>query len=239
MQEIVCRYSKGEAVKYVSHLDLMRAWQRGLRRARIPVAAVKGASQRPKMAFGPALGVGTTSEAEHLVIELAEPLDPAVVQSALNANLPPGIEVLQCWSTPAHRRRFAVGDLDLSDYRITIAGPVEPEEIGKRVDAFMQSTMAPYHRQRGQHGRDLDVRPFVEEMRVEHADAGAAALRLRLKASGAGCASPHEVMSAIGYSRPEFRVEVHRLALFASGTTGKAARRQVGRLLRRPPRRTR
>lgn len=233
MQEIVCRYSKGEAVKYVSHLDLIRAWQRALRRARIPLATVQGAWPRPKIAFGSALGVGTTSEAEHVVVELEEPLDPSVVQEALNANLPPGIEVLQCWSTPAHRRRFAVGDLDVSDYRITVMGPLEPEEIGKQVEAFTQSRSALYHRQRGQHGRDLDVRPFVEQVCVEHAETGMATLRLRLKASGAGCASPQEVVSALGCSRPAFRVEVHRLALFASGTTGKAARRKTSRLLPR------
>ena len=77
MQEIVCLYAKGEEVRYLSHLDLIRAWQRAVRRARLPVAHTQGALARPRIGFGPALGVGATSEAEHVVIELEEPLDPS------------------------------------------------------------------------------------------------------------------------------------------------------------------
>jgi radical SAM-linked protein len=233
MQEIVCRYAKGEPVKYLSHLDLMRAWQRACRRARLPLAFTQGAPPRPKIAFGPALAVGTASEAEHLVLELQEPLDPSVVQEALNTSLPAGIQVLQCWSTPAHRRRFALGDLDTSDYRVTIVGDVAPDAICEKVAQFTQSSAVIYHRRRGERGRDLDLRPFVEILSVENAEPGKAGLHLRLKASGAGCASPHEVIAALGYASPSFAVGVHRVSLYASGTTGKAARRRTAPLLPR------
>ena len=64
------KFSKGEEVKYISHLDLQRAFQRALRRAEIDIAYSKGFNPHPKVSFATALSVGMTSDGEYVDVEL-------------------------------------------------------------------------------------------------------------------------------------------------------------------------
>ena len=73
---LVVKYTKGEKVKYISHLDFMRLVQRALRRAEIPVAYSKGFNPHPRLSFASALAVGTTSDGEYLDIILEKEMDP-------------------------------------------------------------------------------------------------------------------------------------------------------------------
>ena len=57
-QRIRITFAKGEAIKYISHLDLNRAWERAFRRAGLPLAYSQGFNPKPKVGFGPALAVG-------------------------------------------------------------------------------------------------------------------------------------------------------------------------------------
>ena len=233
MQEIVCRYEKGEAVKYISHLDLVRAMQRACRRARIPLAFTQGRHPRPKVAYASALGVGATGEAEIMVLGLEEPLDTEVVQDAMNACLPHGLRILSTWTSPAYKRKFSVGELDTSDFRVAIRGPIDGEELRERVAALQSRASIIYTRKREDKTRDLDLRRFLSEIGVETVEQGNAVLRLRLRAMPGGSASPLEIMDALGYPPGQFRIEPHRTALFSSGAVGRPARRRVRKMLPR------
>ena len=93
---IVVKYTIGEKVKYISHLDFMRAVQRALRRAEIPVAYSKGFNPHPRLSFASALAVGTTSEGEYLDIVLEREMDPQILCYRMNEKLPEGIRFLKC-----------------------------------------------------------------------------------------------------------------------------------------------
>src|SRR5437016_531202 len=86
-------FSKGEEVRYISHLDLMRTWERILRRAGMKLAHSQGFNPRPRLVFAAPLAVGTTSDAEILDIVLDEDLPAADVLARVRAALPPGIAV--------------------------------------------------------------------------------------------------------------------------------------------------
>jgi len=73
-QRLRITFAKGETLKYISHLDLARAWERALRRAGVPLAYSQGFNPRPKMAFAAALPVGYTATAEMVDILLEKPL---------------------------------------------------------------------------------------------------------------------------------------------------------------------
>ena len=66
------RYSKKGKVRFTSHRDVARIWERALRRVGLPMAYSQGFSPRPKMSFGLALSTGHESEAEFLELELSE-----------------------------------------------------------------------------------------------------------------------------------------------------------------------
>jgi radical SAM-linked protein len=95
------RITKGEEARFISHLGFMRAFERAIRRAEIPVAYSEGYHPLPKFSFATALGVGISSEAEYVDIQI-DPDGPKIsveeAFDALDRNMPPGIAVVAaCW----------------------------------------------------------------------------------------------------------------------------------------------
>jgi radical SAM-linked protein len=91
------RFAKVGKVRFTSHRDVARMWERALRRARLSVAQTEGFRPRPKLSFGLARSTGHESTAEYLDVELAEPLDDAGVlelPGRLSPELPVGIDVV-------------------------------------------------------------------------------------------------------------------------------------------------
>ena len=84
-------FSTGETVKYVGHLDMHRAWERAIRRARLPLAYTQGFNPQPRMQFAAALPVGFTGSAEVADIFLNDELPPPEFLRRLSEALPPGI----------------------------------------------------------------------------------------------------------------------------------------------------
>jgi hypothetical protein len=100
MLRVLFRFVKGEPVRFVSHLDSMRAFERAMRRANFPVEYTQGFNPRPKMAFASALSVGATSDWELCQVDLvestAEECLPALVEG-LNRQFPAGLRILDTW----------------------------------------------------------------------------------------------------------------------------------------------
>ncbi|MFH1387455.1 MAG: TIGR03936 family radical SAM-associated protein [bacterium] len=94
MQQIKIKYRKGEQVKYISHRDLMRAVQRAIRRAELPIAYSQGFNPHMKISWGNALKVGATSEGEFATLQLDGWMNPEKLIPLLNAKLPAGLEVI-------------------------------------------------------------------------------------------------------------------------------------------------
>lgn len=85
------RFTKLGKVRWTSHRDVARMWERALRRARLPVAYSAGFSPHPRIAFGLALPTGCESVAEYLDVELTEPA--TLDTEELSAALPTGVDV--------------------------------------------------------------------------------------------------------------------------------------------------
>lgn len=114
------KYQKGPEVKYISHLDVTRAWLRAIGRANLPVAYSQGFSPHPKVAFGPPLPLGATSRGEYMDIQLEKPASPEAIR-ALQAHLPRGMvisEVKPIMSNAPSITELAVA----ADYRIGYDG---------------------------------------------------------------------------------------------------------------------
>lgn len=95
MNEIRIRFSRGEEVKYISHLDLMRTFERALRRAGLPVYYSQGFNPHPHLVFGLPLPVGVTSDAEYADIGFEQEIEPEVVKKMLNLSLPKGLKIIE------------------------------------------------------------------------------------------------------------------------------------------------
>ncbi len=88
------RFTKGDAVRWLSHLDLSRAWSRVFVRSELPLRYSEGFSPHPKISFGPALPLGVGGRAEYMDVSMTEPLDVKSIIASLNRSAPGGLEVL-------------------------------------------------------------------------------------------------------------------------------------------------
>jgi radical SAM-linked protein len=93
VQRIKIIYKKGEEVKYISHRDLMRAFQRAIRRADLPISYSQGFNPHMKVSWGQALKVGATADAEEAILRFESWLKPEEVKLRLNKELPRGLAI--------------------------------------------------------------------------------------------------------------------------------------------------
>ncbi|MDI6731257.1 MAG: TIGR03936 family radical SAM-associated protein [Candidatus Margulisbacteria bacterium] len=91
------KYKKGEGVKFISHRDLMRTFQRAVRRAGLPISYSQGFNPHMKISWGQALKVGATSEGEPAELQFERWINPKEVMQRLNQTLPAGLEILEAF----------------------------------------------------------------------------------------------------------------------------------------------
>ena len=94
MVQIRIKYAKTNSGRFLSHLDLMRAWERSIRRSGLPLAFSQGFNPHPKISFGSALSVGVTSNGEYMDMELTEAVELTQLKERLTQNLPPALMLL-------------------------------------------------------------------------------------------------------------------------------------------------
>ena len=124
VQRLRLRYAKRGRLRFASHRDFQRAFERALRRAGVPMAYSAGFSPHPKISYANAAPTGTASEAEYLEIGLAEVCDPDGLRQRIDEALPPGLDVLDV--VVARTSDFA-DRLQASRWRIELPG-LEPAE---------------------------------------------------------------------------------------------------------------
>jgi len=90
------RFCKKGFLRYISHLDIVRLFQRAVRRAQLPVVLSQGYTPHYKISFGDALKLGVESEGEKAVFAMMGCIAPEEFKDRINARLPEGIRVLEC-----------------------------------------------------------------------------------------------------------------------------------------------
>lgn len=98
------RFSKEKELRFLSHLELMRALERAFRRAMLPLAYSEGFHPHPKLSFGPALAVGISSNDEYLDFQLTGEVAPSEIKERLNQTLPGGIRVIAVVKISRHAK---------------------------------------------------------------------------------------------------------------------------------------
>lgn len=132
MQRIRLRYTKRGRLRFTSHRDFQRAFERALRRAEVPMAYSAGFTPHPKVSYANAAPTGTGSEAEYLEIALTEARDPERLRLLLDASLPTGLDVVDA----VEARTSGLADrLTASVWELRLDG-VEPAEAERAVAAF-------------------------------------------------------------------------------------------------------
>ena len=162
VQRLRIRYAKRGRLRFASHRDFQRAFERALRRAGVPMAYSAGFSPHPKISYANAAPTGTASEAEYLEIGVAEPCDPHALRERLDEALPPGLDILEVVEakTPDFVQR-----LEASRWRMELRGVPQAEALAA-VTALLSSLEVVVERLTKNGMRRFDVLPALLEARV-------------------------------------------------------------------------
>ncbi|UCD57302.1 MAG: DUF2344 domain-containing protein [Candidatus Hydrogenedentota bacterium] len=194
------KYAKLGRIRFISHLDVMRAITRAINRAKIPVAYSKGFNPRPKLSMGPPLPLGYESTCELADIALVRMLRPEDLQRSLGATMPRGLELLETTSvTPSSPR---LSDASSACYMIELAEGEMADNVGSLVRKFLMKDEALVERVRRDKSSVLDARQFVKDVGVE-AEADIQWLRAEISIGGQGTCSASQVAQAVLNLSPE------------------------------------
>lgn len=201
-QRIRLIYEKGEAIKFISHMDEFRLWERTLRRANLPLLYKLGFNPQPFMQFASPLGVGITGAREPIDITLSPPLPLAEVEQLLRAKLPPGV-TLHAIEEVAGKTESLQSLLIGADYTILIyaePGELAEDLLPQHIAEFLAKTVIPRERERKGEKYQYNLRPLVFELRYEGYTASAEEHRifLRVQQRNGATGRPDEVLAALG-----------------------------------------
>jgi len=170
VQRMRVRYAKRGRLRFTSHRDFSRAFERALVRARIPMAYSSGFNPHPRISYAGASPTGAASEAEYLEIGLAERVEADRLAADLDEALPDGLDVLEVVeATPGSLAER----LEVSRWRIDVPGR-GPAQVEPAVQAFLAASSVDVERMTKKGMRTFDSRAAVLALRATTYDGGAA-----------------------------------------------------------------
>jgi radical SAM-linked protein len=158
-------------MRFASHRDVARAFERGVRRAGLPIAYSAGFTPHPKISYAGGAPTGVASEAEYLSLALTARQAETQVGQRLDEALPDGIDVIDVTEATGesggktHRAGAPFGHLEASEWRVVLPG-VGPVAAQRAVAGFLARCEAPVERLTDKGVRRLDARAAVVEMNV-------------------------------------------------------------------------
>jgi len=175
VQRLRIRYAKRGRLRFTSHRDFSRAFERAVFRARVPMAYSSGFNPHPRISYAGAAPTGSASEAEYLEIGLAEVVDPDLVRARLEESLPDGLDVVEVVESAGG----SLADrLQASHWLIDL--DAAPEDAERAVAAFLAAEGVPVERMTKKGLRRFDCRAAVVALAAEEAPAGGPPARLSL-----------------------------------------------------------
>jgi radical SAM-linked protein len=176
VQRLRIRYAKRGRLRFTSHRDFSRAFERAVFRAQVPMAYSSGFNPHPRISYAGAAPTGAASEAEYLEIALAQVVDPEEVRRALEEALPDGLDVLEVVDGGAG---------SLADHlvasRWVVVLDVPAAEAEGAVAAFLAVDSVPVERMTKKGMRTFDCREPVVALAARPRDGGGTELDLTLR----------------------------------------------------------
>ncbi|HEX2904189.1 MAG TPA: TIGR03936 family radical SAM-associated protein [Jatrophihabitans sp.] len=165
VQRLRVQYAKRGRLRFSSHRDFARAFERALRRAEIPMAYSAGFHPHPKISYVGAAPTGVASEAEYLEIALAERREPAAVAGAIDAVLPEGLDIIRVVDAEQCPPGSLSDRIQASRWQLEIAG--HPVQLELAVAQFLAATEVPVERLTKDGSRQIDARAAVMSVDVQ------------------------------------------------------------------------
>ena len=210
VQRLHIRFAAEGPLRYVSHLDLMRVWERVCKRAGLPLATSHGFSPRPKIALAAPMAVGATSEAELLDLLLTAHVDLNETMTNLSKQLTPGLRIIELSEGPLKQSSLQ-SMLRGASYEVEVADSRTIEEWQHSIDELLDLNEIPWTHQRGKETKSYDLRPLILQIDLLGVSDGVARLLMDLRNDERGAGRPEQVTLALGAAEAPTRI--HRIGI--------------------------
>lgn len=211
------KFSKQGPVKFIGHLDVMRYFQKAMRRAGIDIKYSEGFSPHQVMSFAAPLGLGLTSNGEYMDIEVNSMTDCESMVSQLNSVMVEGIQVLECHKL-ADRAKNAMSIVAAADYTLTFRegkAPADTEAFFAGLAEFYKQDQIVMIKKSKKGEREVDLKPSIYELKAEDGR-----IFMKLSAGSQDNLKPELVMDAYdkwrGESCPEFAFQIQREEVYGN-----------------------
>ncbi len=225
MIRLIFSFTRGEELKYLSHLDLMRLFIRALRRAGIPADFSRGITPRPRISLAVPLPVGVTAGREYGEIVLRESASPKQFVENLNRQFPPGIFITGARETEIEARSLSAL-INCASYRAdrqdNRPAPLSrwqaaAEDLLARPEIIINRDGRP-----GKNLKPVNIRPYIYSLTVDALSAAETiTARMLLKVGSLGGVSPSVVLRQLagkaGEPEEPWRWKIHREGLYIYG----------------------
>lgn len=211
--KIRIKFAKTGSMKFIGHLDIMRYFQKVMRRADVDIAYSEGFSPHQKMSFAAPLGVGLTSRGEYFDIEVHSTDSSKEMLRRLNETMVEGMEVLSYRLLPEDSGN-AMSIVAAADYLVHFRKEYKPDiDIGSRFNQFMSQNRIEIVKTTKKSEKTVDIRPMILEYKMKEEG-----VFLKLAAGSENNLKPELVMQAfyefLGLTLGKFDIMPERLEIY-------------------------
>lgn len=201
-------------MKFIGHLDIMRYFQKAIRRAEIPIAFTSGYSPHMIMSFANPLGVGLTSDGEYFDIELTESIASKEAVRRLNEQMIDGMEIVSFVQIPDDKKSKGMSIVAGADYLSSVKNGSLPEDLAEKLEAFYAQNEICVVKKTKKSEKEMDIRPMIYKLECRDGK-----IYMRVAAGSVQNLKPELVTEAfvryLGMDAEEVTFTHHRLETFA------------------------
>ena len=208
MNRLRVRFKRGEEIKFISHLDLIRVWQRAFRRAGVMLAYSEGFNPHPRLSLAAPLALGVTGEAELMDVYTVQSISNHAFAAMVGPQLPQSLEIAQVFPMPLEAPTLQA-QMRFAEYEVRVAAG-DKDNLNSAIDKLIASESLPWQHQRDTGIKSYDLRKLIESVWLVCHENGFATLGMKLRCDSSGAGRPEQVAKALGLDSP---LSIHRTKL--------------------------
>lgn len=210
MLRLRLKFARRDKLKFLSHLDMMRLWERALRRSGISLAYSEGFSPHPRISIAAPLAVGVTSQAELIDVFLEKGISPAIFLQKIRDQLPDGVEILEITQAAIDEPSLQ-SRVRYAEYIVEVETEKSPAEVAHDIEMLLAADRLPWHHKRDTSERFYDLRELIDDIWLIASGDEKCTIGMRLRCDPSRSGRPEQAARALGFS--EIPVSIQRTGL--------------------------
>ena len=199
MQRLRTRFRRGDEIKFISHLDIMRLWERALRRAQICLAYSEGFSPRPRISLAAPLSVGVTGEAELMDVFVTKSVSPHWFIATVSRQLPRGIEILDVYPIVPNMPSLQ-SQVRYAQYEVEMGAEKGLKDVETAISRLLSIEHLPWHHERDTGRRNYDLRALIDDIWLIDYSPSRCIIGMRVRCDSSGSGRPEQVVLALDFA---------------------------------------